>query len=41
MMLAKRVIDSPALLRKLKSAWPGWHVLQSQASAAINRAMAA
>jgi hypothetical protein len=41
MMLAKRVIDSPALLRKLKSAWPGWHVLRSQASAAINRAMAA
>ena len=41
MMLAKRVIDSPTLLRKLKSAWPGWHVLRSQASAAINRAMAA
>lgn len=40
MMLAKRVIDSPTLLRKLKSAWPGWHVLRSQASAAINRAMA-
>lgn len=40
MMLAKRVIDSPMLLRKLKSAWPGWHVLRSQASAAINRAMA-
>jgi hypothetical protein len=36
MMLAKRVIDSPTLLRKLKSAWPGWHVLRSQASAAIN-----
>lgn len=41
MMLAKRVIDSPALLRKLKSAWPGWHVLRGQASAAINRAIAA
>ena len=41
MMLAKRVIDSPALLRKLKSAWPCWHVLRGQASAAINRAMAA
>jgi hypothetical protein len=40
MMLAKRVIDSPTLLRKLKSAWPGWHVLRSQASAAINHAMA-
>lgn len=40
MMLAKRVIDSPTLLRKLKSAWPSWHVLRSQASTAINRAMA-
>ena len=41
MMLAKRVIDSPALLRKLKAPWPYRHVLRSQASAAINRAMAA
>ena len=41
MMLAKRVIDPPAMLRKLKSPWPGWHGLRSQASAAINRAMAA
>ncbi|MFO7541642.1 MAG: transposase, partial [Thiobacillus sp.] len=40
MMLAKRVIDSPTLLRKLKSAWPSWHVLRSQVSSAINRAMA-
>jgi hypothetical protein len=41
MMLAKRVIDSPELLRKLKTPWPGWHVLRSQVSAAINRAVAA
>lgn len=41
MMLAKRVIDSPALLRKLKDPWPYRHVLRSQVSAAINRAMAA
>ena len=41
MMLAKRVIDSPELLRKLKAPWPGWHVLRSQVSAAINRAVAA
>jgi len=41
MMLAKRVIDSPTLLRKLKDPWPGWHVLRSQVSAAINRAVAA
>lgn len=41
MMLAKRVIDSPALLRKLKNPWPYRHVLRSQVSAAINRAMAA
>lgn len=40
MMLAKRVIDSPTLLRKLKAPWPYWHVLRSQVSAAINRAMA-
>lgn len=41
MMLAKRVIDSPALLRKLNDPWPYRHLLRSQASAAINRAMAA
>lgn len=41
MMLAKRVIDSPTLLRKLKGSWPDWHVLRSQVSAAINRAVAA
>jgi hypothetical protein len=41
MMLAKRVIDSPELLRKLKTPWSGWHVLRSQVSAAINRAVAA
>lgn len=41
MMLAKRVIDSPELLRKLKTPWPGWHALRSQVSAAINRAVAA
>jgi hypothetical protein len=41
MMLAKRVIDSPALLRKLKGAWPGWQGLRSQVSAAINRAVVA
>lgn len=41
MMLARRVIDSPALLRKLKDPWPCRHVLRSQVSAAINRAMAA
>lgn len=41
MMLAKRVIDSPTLLRKLKDPWPCRHVLRSQVSAAINRAMAA
>jgi hypothetical protein len=40
MMLAKRVIDSPEPLRKLKAPWPGWHVLRSQVSAAINRAVA-
>jgi hypothetical protein len=40
-MLAKRVIDSPVLLRKLKDPWPFRQVLQSQVSAAINRAMAA
>jgi hypothetical protein len=41
MILAKRVIESPALLRKLKTPRQGWHVLRSQVSAAINRAMAA
>ena len=41
MTLAKRVIDSPTLLRKLKDPWPCRHVLRSQVSAAINRAMAA
>jgi hypothetical protein len=41
MMLAKRVIDSPTLLRKLKTPRPGWHGLRSQVSAAINRAVAA
>lgn len=41
MMLAKRVIGSPTLLRKLKDPWPYRHGLRSQASAAINRAMAA
>lgn len=41
MMLAKRVIDSPALLRKLKNPWPCRYVLRSQVNAAINRAMAA
>ncbi|MDP1863717.1 MAG: transposase [Thiobacillus sp.] len=40
MMLAKRVIESPTLLRNLKIPWPFRHVLRSQASAAINRAMA-
>ena len=40
MMLAKRVIDSPTLLRKLKDPWPCRHLLRSQVSAAINRAMA-
>jgi hypothetical protein len=29
MMLAKRVIDSPTLLRKLKDPWPCRHVLRS------------
>lgn len=41
MMLAKRVIDSPALLRKLKDPWPCRHVLRSQVRTAINRATAA
>jgi hypothetical protein len=41
MMLAKRVIDTPALLRKLKAPWPCWQGLRSQVSAAINRAAAA
>lgn len=41
MMLAKRVIESPELLRKLKYPGPCRHVLRSQVSAAINRAMAA
>jgi hypothetical protein len=41
MMLARRVIDSPELLRKLKTPWPFRLVLQNQASASINRAMAA
>lgn len=41
MTLAKRVIDSPALRRKLKDPWPCRHALRSQVSAAINRAMAA
>jgi len=41
MMLAKRVIDSPELLRELKAPRPVWHVLRSQVSAAINRAVAA
>ena len=41
MMLAKRVIETPALLRKLKDPWPCRHTLRSQVSAAINRAMAA
>jgi hypothetical protein len=41
MMLAKRVIDTPALLRKLKAPWLCRHELRSQVSAAINRAMAA
>jgi tetratricopeptide (TPR) repeat protein len=41
MMLAKRVIDSPALLRKLKDPWPCRHELRSQVSAAIYRTMAA
>ena len=41
MMLAKRVIDSPTLLRKLKASWLIWHGLRSQVSAAINRAAAA
>lgn len=40
MTLAKRVIDSPTLLRKLKDPWPCRHELRSQVSAAINRAMA-
>lgn len=41
MMLAKRVIETPALLRKLKDPWSCRHTLRSQVSAAINRAMAA
>jgi len=41
MMLAKRVIDSAALMRKLTIPRPDWHVLRSQVSAAINRAVAA
>lgn len=41
MMLARRVIDSPALLRKLKASWPNWHGLRSQVSTAINHAVAA
>ncbi len=41
MMLAKRVIDSPELLRKLKVSWLTWHGLRSQVSTAINRAAAA
>ncbi len=41
MMLAKRVIDSPALLRKLKNPWPFRQTLRNQVNAAINRAMAA
>jgi hypothetical protein len=41
MMLEKRVIDSPELLRKLKDPWPCRHALRSQVSAAINRAMTA
>jgi len=35
------VIDSPTLLRKLKSPWSFRQVLRSQVSAAINRAAAA
>lgn len=41
MMLVKRVIDSPDLLRKLKVPWPNWHGLRSQVSDAINRAQEA
>lgn len=41
MMLAKRVIDSPELLRKLNVSWPIWHRLRTQVSAAINRAATA
>lgn len=35
MTLAKRVIDSPALLRKLKDPWPFRHVLRSQVTSAL------
>lgn len=41
MTLAKRVIDTPILLRKLKPTGPCWHGLRRQVCAAINRAMAA
>jgi len=41
MTLAKRVIESPALLGKLKAPWPCRHGLRSQVSAAITRAVAA
>lgn len=41
MTLAKRVIDAPALPRKLKAPIPRWHGLRRQVSAAINRAVTA
>lgn len=41
MTLAKRVIDTPILLRKLKPTGPCWHGLRQQVCDAINRAMAA
>jgi len=34
MTLARRVIDSPVLLRKLKDSWPFRHVLRSQVTQA-------
>ena len=38
MMLAKHVIDSPELLRKLKVPRSAWHELRSQVRGAFNRA---
>lgn len=39
MALARRVIDSPVLLRKLKDPWPFRHVLRSQVTEALAKAV--
>lgn len=39
MTLARRVIDSPGLLRKLNDPWPFRHVLRSQVTGALAKAI--